>query len=248
MKNFILWLSLLTATIVFANDKTIQVGLGELDYPPFYYKKDGKLIGAAIEISEKVAANLGYKLEYKRYPWKRVQHLLKAGKIEMMILYFKTPQREKFAYFTHTSHINESSYLFIQKGRKIAYRDKNLHALKNYKFGNVRGYSHGKIYDNADYLNKYKAKDESTLVKLVAKHRIDIGVGNKPALMLYAKQNHLENKIEFLSPPIDKGANYFAFSKAGKNSKKLVLEFDQEIRKFKQTQEYKNILTKYGFN
>lgn len=248
MKQIIIWLSFLTATIAFANDKTIQVGLGELDYPPFYYKKEGKLTGAAIEISEKVAANLGYSLKYKRYPWKRVQYLLKAGKIEMMILYFKTPEREKFAYFTKTSHINESSYLFIKKDRKIAYKNKNLQALKNYRFGNVKGYSHGKVYDNADYLNKYQAKNELSLVKLVAKNRIDIGVGNKPALMLYAKQSHLDDQIQFLSPPIDKGANYFAFSKAGKNSKELVLQFDQEIQRFKQTKEYKNILRKYGFN
>lgn len=121
MKTVISLLCLCLAMVSFAGEKVIQVGLGSLDYPPFYFEEKDKMKGAAVEISETIASRLGYRLDYKRYPWKRVQKLLASGNIEMMILYFKTPEREKDAYFTDTPHINESSYLFVRKGITIDY-------------------------------------------------------------------------------------------------------------------------------
>lgn len=103
------------------------------------------------------------------------------------------------------------------------------------------------MYDHADYLTKREIKNEENLVKTVVKRRIDIGVGNKPALLLYAEKVNYTDKIEFLEPPIDIGSNYFAFSKAKADSKQLAADFSAEVKRFKETDEYKQILAKYKF-
>lgn len=242
-----LFCMLLTIGTVTAQAKELKVGLGELDYPPFYFEKDGKIQGAAVEIAEQISSKLGHRLVYERFPWARVQYSLERGIIDMMILYFKTPEREKSAIYADIPHIYESSYLFVTKeSTKPAIG--NLQNLKSHKFGNVRGYSHGKDYDAAAFLNKQFADNEILLLRMLVHGRIDIAVGNKPVMLVYAKQENLTNKITFLTPPIDKGPNYFAFSKAREDANDLAKTFSEEIRKFISTDAYKKILEKHGFD
>jgi len=227
--------------------KELKVGLGELDYPPFYFQKGGKYYGAAIEIAQYIAEKLGHTLSFERYPWRRVQFYLRTGKIDMVVLYFKTPEREKYVEYTDTPHLYESSYLIVSKGTEISYNG-NLKELQSYKFGNVRGYSHGDKYNNASYLNKQHVNNEKLLIRMLLAERFDIAVGNKAVVNMYAKQEKLHDKISFLIPPIDKGPNFFAFSKVRKDANELVQAYSTEIRNFITTDAYRQILKKYGFD
>lgn len=78
--------------------------------------------------------------------------------------------------------------------------------------------------------------------------RFDIAVGNKPVVLRYARQENLQDKIKFLSPTMDRGANYFAFSKARKDASELAAEFTNMVDKFRHTYAYKNILTRFDFD
>ena len=98
-----------------ATAKELKVGLAKNDYPPFYYEFNGEYRGAALEVSEAVADALGHKLVYIRAPWKRIQAYLRSGKVDMMVLYIKTPERAIDVIFTDTPHIYESSDLFVVK-------------------------------------------------------------------------------------------------------------------------------------
>lgn len=226
--------------------KDLKIGLGELDYFPFYFQKNGVMQGAAVEIAQHIANKLGHTFVFKRHPWKRVQLYLKNGKIDMMILYFKTSERKKDVIYTDLPHINESSSLFVATGAKIT-SSGSLKNLQSYSFGNVRGYSHGKTYDNADYLSKQIVKNEISLIRMVARGRIDFGVGNKPVILEYARREGLHTKITFITPPIDDGENYFAFSRARNDAAELAANFSIEVEKFKGTEGYRKILLKYGF-
>jgi ABC-type amino acid transport substrate-binding protein len=227
--------------------KELRVGLGELDYPPFYFEKDGNLHGAAIEITQHIAQKLGHTLVFRRYPWARVQLYLKTGDVDAVILYFKTPEREKDVVFTDIPHLYESSSLFVAKGTETPFNG-TLSDLWSYRFGNVRGYSHGKEYDGAEYLNKHIVNNETLLIRMLVKGRIDIAVGNKPAIIMYAKQEGLHDKITFLTPPIDKAPNFFAFSKSRKDAAGLAKEFSTEVKKIIASERYQHILKRYGLD
>ena len=225
--------------------KELKVGLGELDYPPFYFQKNGEYYGAAIEMAQYLAEKLGHSLVFERYPWGRVQSYLRTGEIDMVALYFKTPERAKYVEFTDTPHLYESSYLIISKGTEISYNG-TLKDLQSYNFGDVRGYFHGDKYNNASYLNKQHVNNEKQLIRMLLRERFDIAVGNKAVVNMYAKQEELEDEISFLIPPIDKGPNFLAFSKVRKDANRLSQDFSSEIRKFITTDTYRQILKKYG--
>ena len=227
--------------------KELKVGLANDDYAPFYYEFSGEYRGAALEVAKAVAETLGHKLIYIRAPWKRIQSYLRAGKIDMMILYMKTPERAVDVIFTDIPHIYESSDLFVLKKSLIKFEGA-LSDLKSYKFGNVRGYSHGTEYNNSENLSKMQITNEEQLIRILIRGRIDIGVGNKPVIMRAAFHMGLIDEIRFLAPPIDAGANYIAFSKARKDAQELANQFSSQLKIYMKTDEYRAILKSYNFD
>jgi len=225
----------------------LRVGLAELDYPPFYFEKNGQYNGAALEISKKVAKNLGHDLVFVRAPWRRIQSYLRSGNVDMMILYFRTPEREQDVIYVAVPHINESSDLFVLHNSDIKFEG-SLHGLTSYKFGNIRGYSHGTEYDNAKQISKHTFSNEEQLIEGLVNGRVDIGVGNKPVVLRHAKNLKLVDKIRFLSPSLHIGENYIVFSKARKDAQELADKFSSQLKTFMKTDEYRTILQKYHFD
>jgi len=226
---------------------TLTVGLSELDYPPFYYTdSSGQLNGAAIEIAEALAEDTGHQLIYQRVPWPRLQQMLKVGSIDMVVLYFKTEEREQDVIYTRMPHLNEKSYLVVPTHMDVEF-DGNLMGLQQYDFFNVRGYSHGREYDHARYLKKHDVNNETELLHRIASGRDFIGVGNRPALELYAEKENLTNDIRFLLPEIAQGANYIAFSRQLENARFLADQFSDRLETFRQSDQYIDILQRYGF-
>lgn len=232
---------------VSAHGDTLKAGLGELDYPPFYFEKNGSLTGAAIEIAEAVSKRAGYQLDYQRVPWMRLQNMLKMGSLDMVTLYFKTKERARDVIYTGQPHIYENSSAVIPKGLNVAYNG-NIHSLANFDLFYVRGYSHGAEFDSSKTLAKHTVNNESELLKRITSSRPFIGIGNKPALLMYAKKLGLQDKIEFLEPPFDQGKNYMAFSKKMADAQIVAAQFSAAFSEFSKTKAYKEILVKYGFS
>lgn len=224
----------------------LKVGLGELDYPPFYFEHDSTLQGAAIEIAEAVSARAGYKLDYQRVPWKRLQEMLRVGSLDMVILYFKTPERAKDVVYTSEPHIYENSSVVIPKGMQVDYSGK-IDSLIKHEIFYVRGYSHGKDFDHSQVLSKRAVNNENELLKRVTSGRPFLGVGNKPVLLLHAKNLGIEDKIDFLNPPFDYGKNYMAFSKKRADASLLAEHFSKAFSEYSRTPDYHSILVKHGF-
>jgi len=224
--------------------KQLKVGIGNIHYPPYYFVEDGVLRGAVIEVAQQIAKQLGHTLIFEKYPWPRIQRYLRQGKIDMVLLYFKTPQRERFAIYTDLPHIYDVSYLAIKKGHSIDF-DGDLSKLQRYKFGNIRGYSHGANYDSATTLSKHHANDEKQLIRMLLKGRIDLAVTNKAVRSLHAKKYGVLHELHFLTPPIDVAPAYFAFSKARKDSVELANQFSQQVEILLKTEQYQKILAKY---
>lgn len=226
--------------------ESLKVGLGELDYPPFYYVNDDKITGIAIEIAQEVARRSGYTLDYHRVPWKRLQYKLREGSLDMVILYFKTQERARDVIYTDIPHVYENSYIVVPKTMQLQF-DGSLRSISDKQFFYVRGYSHGKDFDSADYLNKQTVNNETELLRRITSGRPFIGVGNKPALLMYSEQAKLSDKIRFLEPPIDRGENYMAFSKKRSDAKVLAALFSKHFKQYSETEDYQKVLSKYGF-
>ena len=93
------WILLILLAAGLPNERSqareLIVGVSETDYVPFYFEKEGRFMGAAAEIAQHLSKQLGHDLVFQRFPWKRVQYNLRIGRIDMVILYFKTEERAR---------------------------------------------------------------------------------------------------------------------------------------------------------
>ncbi|MCX4025832.1 transporter substrate-binding domain-containing protein [Endozoicomonas sp. SM1973] len=218
-----------------------------VDYPPYYFQDDQNSIrGISAEVAQVLAKQLGHKLVYKRYPFGRVVLYLQTGKADMVCQFFNTPDRAKAAIYTGVPHVFESAWMFIKKGNKISYQ-KDLKQLQNYRFGGVIGYSFGKAYDTADYLNKQHAVSEQEQIKMLLAGRFDIALGTKQTIIYHAKKMQILDQIEFLTPTLADSPVYMAFSRARNDAYELATTFTEALVEYKKTAEYRQLLKKYHF-
>lgn len=225
---------------------TLIVGLADADYPPFYYATDRGFEGAAVEIAEDLARATGHELTYKRYPWRRVQHNLNAGVVDMVILYFRTAEREQDVIYTDSPHLKERSSLFVPVHLDIQFNGE-LGSVSQYPFYGVRGYFYGDAYQQATFLDKFEVSNEPELIKKVANPRLNlVGIGNKPALEFYARKLGFEGQIRFLTPDLYEGDNYLAFSRTRKDARQLARAFSEQLSVYKKSKRYYQVLEKYG--
>lgn len=92
------------------------------DYPPFHWVEDGKLVGASIELTERIFGELGLAAE-ARYlgPWKRVLRAAEQGQIDMIAALKVTPERETFLQFTTARFSANPMAVFVRTDHRIAY-------------------------------------------------------------------------------------------------------------------------------
>ncbi len=244
--RYLLSLLVVFSFSVSAMAQTLTVGLSTADYPPYYFVGEKGLEGAAVNIAEDIAKELGYTLSYKRYPWKRVQLNLQTGDVDMVLVYFKTPERAKDVVYTDKPHVSEKASLFVSSNMDITFKG-DLGALSGYQFFGVRGYFYGDQYAALAENHKGEVSDESELVRRVANPNFElIGVGNQPAIEFYARQQGLESKLKFLTPAIFEGYNYFAFSRARTDAEMIAQRFSKALKRYMTTRRYQVILRKYG--
>lgn len=243
--SLLLFCSLSTSALA----QTLTVGLSLADYPPYYFVGDKGLEGAAVDIAEDIAKDLGYNLSYKRYPWKRVQRNLQTGSVDMVLVYFKTPERAKDVVYTDQPHLSEKASLFVSTDMNVSF-DGDLSSLVGYQFFGVRGYFYGDQYAYVVPDDKRgEVSDEPELVRRIANpHFKLIGVGNQPAIEFYAEQQGVGGKLKFLTPAIFEGYNYFAFSKARAEAETLAGSFSAALTDYMKTSRYQAILDQYGLS
>lgn len=241
--------ALLLAAVVSRAD-VLRVGLGDLDYPPFYFTKQGELQGAAIEVAEALAGQLGHQLNYERLPFVRVQRHLASGDLDMVVLYFRTPEREESALYLQQPHLQESSFMVVKKGLQgipAGYRGSFLE-WRDQRFLSVRGYYHGETFRQALFLDKQLVINEQELIRRILSAGRFVGVGNRAALQYHAERMGVADQLQYIEPAIDRGDDYIAFSRKIPKAEQYVAEFSEALRRFKRSRRYAEIIRRYGLD
>ena len=67
-----------------ADAKILRLGLSA-DYPPFEFKKDGRVVGFDVELAEELAKDLGYSLEIQDMDFSALIPSLTSGRVDFVM-------------------------------------------------------------------------------------------------------------------------------------------------------------------
>jgi polar amino acid transport system substrate-binding protein len=92
-------------------------------YPFQYVEYEGtveKLKGLDVHLIHSTFLKAGYKVKYDRVDWKRHQKDVETGQRDIAAGLFKTPEREKYAYFSK-AYRKEYNVIYVRRGEARKY-------------------------------------------------------------------------------------------------------------------------------
>lgn len=225
-----------------------EVIIGWEPYEPFQNKD---LSGLDFDIMKSVLDKMGCKYKFVEKPWKRVLAEMEAGTIHMAGSASKTPEREKFAFFSD-SYVKTNSVIFTRKGDAQGIKIQkliDLASIPNFKLGVTRAYEYGTDYSEAMKNPKFKAiteeaDDETMNLKKLVQKRFNAGVFNEFTAKAIAKNEKVMDQIEVHPYIVSADDAYMMISKKGQDEA-FVKDFNFKLADIKKSGEYQKILDKY---
>lgn len=230
--------------------ETLRVAISELDYPPYHYRSDGKLVGVSIDYAREVADKAGYQLSFERMPFERILHEMRAGRVDMVVLLFKNEERQQYIHYLDKPYIHEESHIVVATDQEM-FPDRfsgDFQAFKEYPVVSVRGYFHGELFTEADYLEKQEVTSEAELLRRLLSGRPMVAVSNRAIISYHARLQNQNHRIRILLPAIDNVADYLAFSNKLKNFREVVKRFNHAQQEYMSSSAYQELMNKYGFD
>jgi ABC-type amino acid transport substrate-binding protein len=195
------------------------VRLATLDWEPYIGQKlpDQGYTAALIRAA---FADQGWDVKIEFYPWARALLLARTGQVDgLMPEYFNSSRKNEFMY----SFPFRGGPLVLYKRRDdaIAFntdpardQDRALRALKDKRFGVVRGYLNTPVFDAAFYLHKEEASDDATNLRKLVYKRIDLAVIDQRVAEYLIRTQYPDYaaKLEPMQPALADNPLYIAFS------------------------------------
>lgn len=191
---------------------TVRV-TGHTDRAPFDWQEGKEIHGAAVEILERIFAELDTEVESKYVgPWARALLNLAEGTIDALCGVYITDERRKFAEFSLPFREDRVS-IFVWHERPFAFA--TWDDLRGKTFGDVIGASRGQDFDTwrkenarVDYV-----KDNVSNMKKLEKGRIDCFVMSHESGLIFIKKYGYAGRIVALPKPVRVHELRYAFSK-----------------------------------
>lgn len=203
--------------------------------------------GYAVEILQRVAANLGWRIKIDYMPWARVASETQAGRCDMAmtVLYFE--DYAGYMLFPKQAILDQKNVLLVRRGSRIRYNGNLEQFMLTHSIG---------VYEDKRVNEKFEAlrhtpwakvdtapRVDENLRKLLHK-RFDAAIENDLSAIYELRKMRRLNEVEILSPPLSVTPAYIVFSKTP-SSEHYARLYDAELARFKKTPQFKALTNKY---
>ncbi|WP_252371745.1 transporter substrate-binding domain-containing protein [Pseudoalteromonas sp. S558] len=219
------------------NLKTLQISAGE--WPPFL-SESLPYKGVIAHLITDVFAQANIEVSFTFLPWPRAYHDTLNNKYAATAVWMFEKDRARH-YLYSEAVLNERFVFFYQKQRQFSWY--KLSDLKGLLLGGGLGYSYGKKFDKAIEEGLFEISRVSTTeqnFQRLVMGRIDAFAEeqNVGYHTLNTKLPELIDTISHHPKPVLVNQSFLLFPKNNPSSEKLLVIFNQELVKFKQTGRY----------
>ncbi|MGG0288558.1 amino acid ABC transporter substrate-binding protein [Peribacillus butanolivorans] len=224
-----------------SEQKTIRVGSTGQSYPNGY-QENGKLTGFDVELTELIAEDLGYKVEWVTSDFSGIMGQLGSGKLDTVANAVAiTPERQEQFHFTEPYSYYGAQIVTNTKNTDI----KTLDDLKGKTVSGVLGSNNianlEKYDKNGDIkIRTYETRDGA--MQDAINNRVDGYINSRPILVAEIKKNDLP--LTLVGDPVAYENVGYPFTKTEKGEK-FKEEFTTEIQKLKEDGTLAKLSNKY---
>ncbi len=213
------------------------------DFAPYTdekLKSGGMYTSFVKEIFKRLKVN--YKIEF--LPWARGYDMVKRNKADVTFPYAKTEERKKEVKYSNVSLVNGNIFIYANVKHK---NKKNFADFKNTTLCNPISYYKEdaliKLIEKKEITEISKFDAKSCLLAII-KNEADFMTTNDAYMnSVSVKKINSMNKVVPIGERINQLKLYVIFKKEMDN--KFINQFDEEAKKFMQTNDYKEILESF---
>lgn len=189
---------------------------GNAEYPPYLWRdphNPQQLIGANADLIKHLGTLLGLQIDVVYGgPWSRAQEEVRSGRVDMLVGYFLTTERERTLDFVKPPFLFTSSMIWVRHNDAFPYQQWS--DLIGRSGGTLVNNSYGQAFD--DYAKAHLALEavptaSQAFQKLMLKRNDFVIFEQFPGRAL-TKKLGIENAVEPLEPPISSEGLYLALS------------------------------------
>lgn len=222
--------------------RTLNV-VGEL-WPPLVLDERASNPGADMEVCQRVLSRLGYTVKFQVVPWQRALLMAKSGDVDAVIGIGRGLLNDRESYLAYPPEPLSASRLVLFYRKEDGFRYQGLPSLVGKTIGTTAGYSYPPDFSHAPYLTLEPAPTVSINLNKLKARRVDLIVADMAMGTHLAESMNLGNLLAFDPTPIARTKLYLAFSRS-RGLDTLAEAFGVELRRFKQSPGYLEILRKY---
>lgn len=192
----------------------LRVGIAEHQiWPHQFVGTDGLPRGIDIELSRIAAGRIGYRLEFNRMPWARAMDDLIGTRLDMLVQFTKTAQRQETILYAGVPTSEELTFLISAVDDPFEFKGDQA-SLAGREIGTIRGWSYGDTFDRRRDFTRIEVSDTQQLVALIRADRLDYGIGLLiPALRRTSRTMIERRGIRVSMVPVTRNPVYTALSR-----------------------------------
>lgn len=170
----------------------LRVTVGVDHAPPYRILEPAGKSGLYLELFEEIADRLGWQVEYREAPFRRLQLMVQQGDVDFMLGLLKTRRREQSLEFVAPAFPPERRlFLYLDPDHRIdRYSD-----LQGKSIGVLEGASYFTRFDQDTGLNKVPASHYENLLLMMQKGRVDVVIAPELVGLYTIKKLGLDARV-----------------------------------------------------
>ena len=172
----LLWLFVSCFLSTFASAGSERLAVAYPQWPPYKVVQNGTNGGIDALVLEEIARRTGLEFDYVECPWPRCLIMLQNGSVDMITSIAQTEERKESMYFLEPPTRDNYAISFYTnvKAKHAISRYEDLYGLD---IGVIRSSAYFERFDQDHKLQKTFVTQETQLVDMLARQRLDVIVG-----------------------------------------------------------------------
>lgn len=241
IQTFVIILALVYGTPAFSQSLTIVCD----NYPPYQIAKTETVEGFSTRIVQTILQEMDVEIKsLEIFPWKRALLLIEQGQVDALFSANYTEDRAVYAAYPSEPLVQTPWVIWARTEDTTEYD--SLDDLNDGTVGVVRGYSYTtELWNHLKARNNYEeATDDDTNFRKLAAGRIRYVVAELGNGYQIINDLHLKQIAPITAHPVKIDGLYIIFNKRTV-PQSLVDTFSRKLKKFRQTEAYRELWRQY---
>lgn len=157
---YMLFVFVFCANLIFSEEQYILKSATEYNYPPFSVTDGGIADGFSVELLKSVIKVVNLKIDFKIDKWDTIKNELKEGKLDVLPLVGRTPERENYFDFTFPYIILHGN-IFVRKNSSNIKTENDLYGKKIFVMKGDNAHEYAVRKNLSAYITATETYDEA---------------------------------------------------------------------------------------